>query len=404
MSHPEKSGPLRTIAILCIAGVVLLVCIAPSEYFFVPMAVEAPARFIYRIAYFIVLPFRALVVMHLLPHVDHHWSAPHTLLTCLGTPFFLYALWKAGARAWARLRRRVAKAPAPGRGGATSRRTFLLASGGAVGGLAVGGTGAYAVLIAPQRLQVRQYEIPIRDLPKALDGLRLIHVSDTHYGPFVYLSYLEGVVDQVNALAGDIVVLTGDYVHRSTKAIGPGIAIFAKIQSRYGSVGVLGNHEHWEGPERCREAFKQAGVPLIDNARRFLSRDGFHDDATRGDSLCIAGVGDLWEDEVSFDKAFHGVPPGMPRVVLSHNPDTAEAIGERHRVDLMCSGHTHGGQVRLPLIVPYRGRSRYGRKYLGGVCQGPRCPVVVSRAVGVAGVPIRFRVEPELVDIRLKRA
>jgi len=166
----------------------------------------------------------------------------------------------------------------------------------------------------------------------------------------------------------------------------------------------LGNHEHWEGARACRKEFDKIDIPLIDNDRLFLTPGGLRERPVTERSLCIAGVGDVWTDEVSFADALRGVPADMPRVVLSHNPDAAEMNDARHRIDLMLSGHTHGGQVRLPVIgAPWR-PSKYGSRYLGGKCRGPQCPVIVSRGIGLAGIPLRFRVPPELCVITLVRA
>ncbi len=397
------AGTVRRFILLLAAGVLLLICIAPSEYLFVPQAIETPARFAYRIAYFLVLPCRVLI-LPILPHVNHHWSVTHTAAACLGTPFLLFALWKIYWRvARGRLKaEKQTKETCEGR--RVSRREFALHSIAGVGGTLLGGATLYGALIEPQRLQVRHYTLPIRGLPPALNGLRLIHVTDTHYGPFISLAYLESAVAQVNALEGDAVLLTGDYVHRSGKAIEPGIELLQHLESRFGAVAVMGNHEHWEGVERCREVFKRIAIPVIENAHVFLGAEGLHNDVSRADSICIAGVGDLWEGEVSLDKALADVPGTMPRLLLSHNPDVAERVEPAHRIDAMFSGHTHGGQVRVPLIGPQAIPSRYGQKYMGGLCNGPHCPVIVTRGIGLAGIPIRLGVPPEIGVIRLESA
>ena len=204
-------------------------------------------------------------------------------------------------------------------------------------------------------------------------------------------------------LEGDLVVLTGDYVHLTPRSIESGISVLARLRARYGAVAVLGNHEHWEGAESCRVVFRRIGIPLIDNARLFLTPEGLVPEARPGQCLCIGGVGDLWEDAVRFDLAIDGAPDSTPRIVLSHNPDTAEMVRQSHRVDLMLSGHTHGGQVSFPYVGPPVNVSAYGRKYLQGLCHGPHCPVIVSCGVGLAGVPARFGTRPDITEVRLRR-
>jgi len=232
--------------------------------------------------------------------------------------------------------------------------------------------------------------------------LKIIHVSDTHYGPYTSLSYLEKVVKKVNALKGDLVVLTGDYVHRTRRSVEPGIGVLSGLRARYGVLAVLGNHDHWEGTELCRTMFHRIKIPLLDNRHVYLTPEGIRNSPQCDRSICLAGVGDLWEDEVSFKKALEGIPPAMPRIVLSHNPDTAEMIDQTQRVDLLIAGHTHGGQVKLPLYESMFAPTQFGHTYLGGLCEGPECIVLVSRGVGLAGVPVRFFVPPEIAVITLK--
>ena len=119
--------------------------------------------------------------------------------------------------------------------------------------------------------------------------------------------------------------------------------------------------------------------------------------------LSIGGVGDLWEDAVDFERALGGCPTGTPRLLLSHNPDVAEQLPAGADVDLMLSGHTHGGQVRLPLFGSPFVPSRFGDKYAGGLVRGPRCRVLVSRGVGATVLPMRFGVRPEIVLLTLHR-
>jgi predicted MPP superfamily phosphohydrolase len=148
----------------------------------------------------------------------------------------------------------------------------------------------------------------------------------------------------------------------------------------------------------------RAGIPLIDNDRLFLGPSGLSGEPPAADAICIGGVGDLWEAEIDAGRAFAGVPPSMPRLLLSHNPDAAEVLPPDLRVDLMLSGHTHGGQVAFPVIGAPLAPTAYGKKYLGGLCRGPTCPVVVSRGVGITVLPVRLSVPPELVLITLRRA
>ncbi|MDD4062145.1 MAG: metallophosphoesterase, partial [Kiritimatiellae bacterium] len=160
---------------------------------------------------------------------------------------------------------------------------------------------------------------------------------------------------------------------------------------------VLGNHDYWTDAPRVAASLESAGIPLLTNKHVLLRRDG--------DVLCIAGVNDVWSTNPPPDAAaaLAGVPQDVPRIVLCHNPDYAEVAPRDVRIDLMLSGHTHGGQVRLPFVGPLILPIQH-RKYAEGLVQGPTCPVFISRGLGMVGVPMRLNCKPELPLITLRKA
>ena len=151
---------------------------------------------------------------------------------------------------------------------------------------------------------------------------------------------------------------------------------------------------------------------MIDNSRLFIDPVAWRlvEREPDGLSLCVAGVDDLIEGTVRPDLALRGVGHETPRILLAHNPDTAEIPGiagkysPAERVDLMICGHTHGGQVRFPIIGAPVTLSEYGQKYVHGLVQGPGCPVIISAGVGMSVFPVRFGVPPEIVEITLTKA
>jgi len=390
---------------LGVAGLCLLGCILASELLLLPFWLEPAGRLIYRAAFLTILPFRGIVAL-LIPVENHHWPISHFVLACLGTPWAYWIAWRLAIRftgrmrfvTWVRKHHHDYACPR------MSRRAFLARSTAGVVGVATGGLGSYASTVAPDRLKVRRYEVAIRDLPSGLDGLRIVHVSDTHYGPFISRGFLKEMVDRANRLDGDLVALTGDYVHFTQASVETGIDVLAGLRARFGTVAVLGNHDHWEGAAACRAAFTRARVPLLDNRRMFLTPQGLTSRADGEHAMCIAGVGDLWEDDVRFGEVLGGLERTMPRLVLSHNPAAIETFNGPHRLDLMLSGHTHGGQVKLPLLGAPVTTGPHEQKYLGGLCYSDRCTVIVSRGVGLAGIPVRHRVPPEIGLVVLTQA
>jgi hypothetical protein len=279
---------------------------------------------------------------------------------------------------------------------------LLAASAGVV---AAGGVG-YVTSVATRNYEITRRTIAIRGLPPELAGLRIVQLTDIHHGPWIPLSHVRGVVSATNELHADLVLLTGDYVHRSPAYIEPVAAVLGGLRARIGVLGVLGNHDWWESAPITRKAFAAAGIPLIDNARRFVTSDRTL--AAEADAgLCIAGVGDYYEDRQLYGEALGGVPDAVPRILLSHNPDVAEDpafLSSGLRVDLMLSGHTHGGQIYVPGLGTPGVPSRYGQKYASGLVQGPACPVYICRGVGHTVLPVRIGVPPEVAVIELETA
>jgi predicted MPP superfamily phosphohydrolase len=322
----------------------------------------------------------------------------------LNVPFY-FLLGMLAHSLWLRVRPRPAPLPAnPAPAAAPSRRRFLTAGLRVAGGGAVAGLG-YA-FAEPRWFQVTHRTFPLRDLPPSLDGLRLVQLTDIHHGPWLSLGYVREVVRACNDLRPDLVLLTGDYILYSSAYVRPVVEELAHLRPVIGTLSVLGNHDWNEGGELVRRELTDAGLTVLDNARRILTPDReLVKSAAEGLALC--GVDDLWRGDPDVWKALGGLPPAMPRLVLSHNPDLAETYNITDsglRVDLMVSGHTHGGQIYLPGIGTPFVPSAYGQKYAQGLVQGPTCPVFVCRGLGVATVPLRLGVPPEMTVLELRCA
>jgi len=286
-----------------------------------------------------------------------------------------------------------------------SRRKLMVNSGRfAAGSAAI--AGAWGFFGEARWFEITQRTLRIKGLPPTLSGLRIVQLSDIHHGTWMSIQWVRQIVDTVNKLAPDLVALTGDYVYRGSQYAEPVAHAMASLRPRIGAVGVMGNHDWWEGGNNCKVAFARHGVPLIDNTRLFVTPNRkLVDHASEG--LCLAGVGDMWEDKCLYDLALGGVSGGMPRVLLSHNPDVAEDpnfLRSGYRVDLMLSGHTHGGQISIPGVGAPVTNSQYGQKYAKGLVQGPVCPVYVNRGLGMTVMPIRVGVRPEIAVIDLLTA
>ena len=297
------------------------------------------------------------------------------------------------------------------------RRRHLLAGSGAIAGAALAG-GAYALAIEPGfRLEVRRYR-PAPPAWPAGFGLRIGVLTDLHAGgPHMLPRRVEGVVEAVESLRPDLVVVLGDLnaSHRFlTERVPPGrtAAILARLRPPLGVHAVLGNHDWWDDPRAFRSggrhrpeterALLAAGVPVLENGAVRLRLDGRN--------FWLAGLGSMWAfgGRIGGWRGIDDLPATLaaleddaPAVLLAHEPDVFPRVPAR--VALTLSGHTHGGQVRLPgvpLCVP----SNYGDRYAHGHIIEEGRHLVVSAGLGTSGIPVRFGVPPEIVLVELGQA
>lgn len=193
-------------------------------------------------------------------------------------------------------------------------------------------------------LTVERVTVPIANLPQRLEVCRIVQLSDFHYdGQRLSPRLLQQVVDRVNQLAPDLIALTGDYVTRDPAPIFELVTYLSQMKSRFGTVAVLGNHDNVtpEGRRTILRSLQQAGIFALWNDIAY----------PLGDDLPVVGLADFWSREFHPAPLLDSLSPTQPRLVLSHNPDTAELLAP-WRVDLQLSGHTHGGQIVLPMIGP----------------------------------------------------
>jgi len=254
---------------------------------------------------------------------------------------------------------------------------------------------AWCAYVEPRWVQVRHVYVSDADVPAAFDGMTIAFLSDIHHGPFLAVDRVRRVVDQANSLRPDLVVLGGDYVYRNPRYIAPCFAELARLEAPLGVLGVLGNHDHWEDAELTRRCMSEAGIASLDNAGIWVLQGG--------ERIRIGGVGDLWTDRQDLEAALGEAIGGDFVVLLSHNPDYAEQL-QTDDVDLMLSGHTHGGQVTLfGLWAPFV-PSEYGQKYRSGVVLSPWTTVVISNGIGTITPALRFWARPQIVLVHLRRA
>jgi hypothetical protein len=280
-----------------------------------------------------------------------------------------------------------------------TRRQWIKLSAAAAAAAAGGLTYGYAV---SERVQLSRVAVKLAALPAAFEGLTIAHLSDIHHGPYTDLDYIRRCVELVNAAQPDLVALTGDFVLRSRNYIEPCAEVLSELKPRIGNYAVLGNHDYYQGAGFLARALHRTGCTLLVDERERLEH--------RGERLSLLGVDDLYYGQTDIPRLLRDVPVDEAKIVLAHNPDFIEefALKGRH-LDLMLSGHTHGGQVRLPLLGAPHVDSAYGQQYVVGMNRkalndGKTMQVYTTRGIGTILLPVRFDCPPEIVFYTLQRA
>jgi predicted MPP superfamily phosphohydrolase len=239
-------------------------------------------------------------------------------------------------------------------------------------------------------LTIETVQIRLKRLPKSLDGFRIVHLSDIHHSPFTDLKHISRAVEIANDLKPDMFVLTGDFVSHEPEYIEPMAEVMGTLESEFGTFACLGNHDHWTDAKLVTDS-------LNDNNIKVLINEGFRFTA-RGASFWLCGVDDYMVGQTDLRSALRGSFPDEMKMLLAHNPKILNRAA-RSAVDLMLSGHTHGGQVKLrddeKRILPRR-------KFANGLYRRKETQVYITRGIGTVVLPVRFGCPPEVSLIELK--
>jgi predicted MPP superfamily phosphohydrolase len=239
-------------------------------------------------------------------------------------------------------------------------------------------------------LSVEKIEIRLKRLPKNLEGFRLVHLSDIHHSPFTDIEHISRAVLIANSLKPDMFVLTGDYVSHESSYIAPMAEVLGKLESEFGTFACLGNHDHWTDAEMVTDLLRWANITvLINEGFRFTARDA---------SFWLAGVDDYMVGKTDLRAALRGSFPDEMTMLLAHNPIIVRRAA-RVGVDLMLSGHTHGGQIKLrddeKRILPRR-------KLKNGLYRRKDTQIYITRGIGTVVLPVRYGCPPEISLLELQ--
>ncbi|MEK3879737.1 metallophosphoesterase [Paenibacillus sp. FSL M7-0420] len=274
-----------------------------------------------------------------------------------------------------------------------TRRQFLARGAGAVvgAGLLAGG---YAWQGEPNWLEVTRRELPLAELPSAFAGTRLVHFSDVHLGFNKDAKDLARLTKHIKEEQPDLICFTGDIVDSYAEDLTDSVPLLAELQAPLGKYAILGNHDY-KNTELLTRLLTEAGFRVLRN-ESYLIKQG-------GATIAVAGLDDMLHGKPDPEAAVQHIPDGIFTVLLMHEPDYAE-VAEAYPFHLQLSGHSHGGQIRLPLVgAPF---TPYGsQKYIDGLyyTENKAMPVYVNRGFGETLMPLRFLCRPELTVLTLRR-
>jgi hypothetical protein len=267
-----------------------------------------------------------------------------------------------------------------------SRRTFLASSFATL----VSAGGVRAVTEALE-IRVEVVSVPILGLASALEGLRIVALSDFHLLPFTQIGFLRKAIAMASAMKPDLVVLLGDFVDATVESIHELAPALASLRARLGVLAVLGNHDYLQGSTIVAETLQKHGIEVLVNRGLLLP--------VGGGEIYFAGTDSL-SGRFRLREALAGNTSSATSVLLAHEPDVADVVAADGRVALQLSGHSHGGQVRCGgverLLLP-----KGGKKYAFGSYRVGSLFLHTSRGLGTTALPLRFGSLPEVTEIVL---
>ena len=250
---------------------------------------------------------------------------------------------------------------------------------------------ARAAITEPYMLTIEHERIELNRLPQSFESFRIVQLSDIHHGPFSDRSQIERAVDTANRLQPDIIALTGDYISKERHYAAPCAEMLGRLRARFGVFAVLGNHDHWVDAALITDLFRAEGITmLVNQGMRF---------ELNGSAFWLAGVDDTMVGLEDISLALAGSREDEMKLLLAHNPIVLRRAA-RADVDLVLSGHTHGGQVALRSEPSVSGGPR--RRFLKGLGRLGNTQIYVNRGLGTVVLPIRYGCPPEVSLLELR--
>jgi uncharacterized protein len=280
----------------------------------------------------------------------------------------------------------------------TTRRQFLSRAA-AAGAVAIAGD---SVLLEPNRPRIVRKDFFLPRWPERLNGFTIALLSDFHYDAWFSVHPLHAAIGMVNGLRPDLIALTGDFVsvpligsrRKAALASEPCAQLLHRMTAPHGLWAIMGNHDVDTDRKHITRVLQAENIQVLANQSQAIERDGAR--------FWLAGVNDVLNGNSDLPKTLHAVPADEPVILLAHEPDFADEAS-RFPVDLQLSGHSHGGQIRFPLLPPLY-LPQLAKKYVLGTYQVGPLPLYTNAGLGTIGIPARLNCPPEVTFLTLRRA
>ncbi len=274
-----------------------------------------------------------------------------------------------------------------------NRRSFLKRSIGSLLALIGigGGTYYYARDIEPRMLQVQNVKIMDASIPASFNDFKVVQFSDTHIGFHYSVEQLQKLVNRINEIKPDLIVFTGDLVDEPHLYTWNNdlINVLQSLEAPRGKFWIYGNHDHGGyGTEKVRDVMDASGFTLLQNEHSVIEQNN--------ERIILSGIDDVMLGSPNLRQALENVNPDLFTLLLAHEPDFVD-VAVDYSVNVQLSGHSHGGQVRLPFIG-HLYTPKYAEKYVEGkyLLNDGNLQLFVNRGIGTTRLPYRFLCKPEL--------